>query len=158
SRHRGRLAQRLERLLYTQDVGGSNPSSPIYARLRATASAACAAPRDQMAGMAKTYGDDLAYIHDTGFGDLARNAAPFLVDVLRRRGVQKGLVIDLGCGSGLLARGLSESGYDVLGIDISAAMIALARERVPDGRFLLDSLLIAELPTCVAVAAVGEGL
>jgi hypothetical protein len=25
----GRLAQRLERLLYTQDVGGSNPSSPI---------------------------------------------------------------------------------------------------------------------------------
>jgi hypothetical protein len=28
----GRLAQRLERLLYTQDVGGSSPSSPIPTR------------------------------------------------------------------------------------------------------------------------------
>src|SRR5262245_7905127 len=109
---------------YTQDVGGSNPSSPINARPWATAPAACAAPRDQMASMAKNYGDDLAYIHDAGFGELARNAAPFLVEALRRRGICDGLVIDLGCGSGLLARGLSEAGYDVLGIDISSAMIA----------------------------------
>jgi SAM-dependent methyltransferase len=110
-----------------------------------------------MAGMAQNYGDDLAYIHDAGFGDLARNAAPFLEDALHRRGIHNGLVIDLGCGSGLLARGLSESGFDVLGIDISAAMIAMARVRVPDGRFLMGSLVRAELPSCVAVAAVGEG-
>jgi SAM-dependent methyltransferase len=110
-----------------------------------------------MAGMANNYGDDLAYIHDAGFGDLARNAAPLLVEALHRRGIADGLVIDLGCGSGLLARGMSKSGYDVLGIDISPAMIALARERVPDGRFLVGSLLSAELPSCVAVAAVGEG-
>jgi SAM-dependent methyltransferase len=111
----------------------------------------------ERAGMSKAYGDDLAYIHDTGFGDLARNAAPILVEALRRRGIGDGLVVDLGCGSGLLARGLSESGFDVLGIDISAPMIALARERVPKGRFVVGSLLRAELPSCVAVAAVGEG-
>jgi SAM-dependent methyltransferase len=110
-----------------------------------------------MAGMTNNYGDDLAYIHDAGFGDLARNAAPLLVEALHRRGIADGLVIDLGCGSGLLARGMSKSGYDVLGIDISPAMIALARERVPEGRFLVGSLLSTELPSCVGVAAVGEG-
>jgi SAM-dependent methyltransferase len=106
--------------------------------------------------MANTYGTDLAYIHDAGFGDIARNAAPLLVEALRRRGIDDGLVIDLGCGSGILARGLSDSGYDILGIDISGAMIAMARERVPEGRFLECSLLRAPLSSCVAVAAVGE--
>jgi SAM-dependent methyltransferase len=44
----------------------------------------------------------------------------------------------------------------VLGIDISPGMLALARERVPDGRFIKGSLLTADLPPCVAVTAVGE--
>src|SRR5436305_15155270 len=34
----GRLAQLVERLLYTQDVGGSSPSSPTNLRLRSGAS------------------------------------------------------------------------------------------------------------------------
>jgi SAM-dependent methyltransferase len=69
----------------------------------------------------------------------------------------RGLVVDLGCGSGILAEQMAAAGYDVLGIDISAAMLALARERVPAGLFRRESLLKAELPACVAVAAVGEG-
>jgi SAM-dependent methyltransferase len=66
------------------------------------------------------------------------------------------LVIDLGCGSGILSEPLAAHGFDVLGIDLSAPLIALARERVPDGRFRVESLLTAQLPRCVAVAAVGE--
>jgi SAM-dependent methyltransferase len=104
----------------------------------------------------EAYGDDLAYIHDAGFGDFARHAAPVLLDALRRRGIDRGLVIDLGCGSGILSREVAEAGYDVLGIDISEAMIAMARERVPHGEFRVESLLQSELPQCVAVAAVGE--
>jgi SAM-dependent methyltransferase len=65
-------------------------------------------------------------------------------------------VIDLGCGSGILSQEVAAAGYDVLGIDVSEAMIAMARERVPQGRFRVESLLQAELPPCVAVAAVGE--
>ena len=85
-----------------------------------------------------------------------RPAAPVLVDSLHRSGIIDGLVIDLGCGSGILSHTMSRAGYDVLGIDISASMIALARQRVPQGQFRVDSLLTAEFPRSVAIAAVGE--
>jgi SAM-dependent methyltransferase len=102
------------------------------------------------------YKEDLAYIHDVGFGGFARAAAPGLLEILRRRGVARGLVVDLGCGSGLWARELSDAGYDVLGIDISRAMIARARRRVPEGRFRTGSFLKVKLPTCDVVTALGE--
>jgi SAM-dependent methyltransferase len=76
--------------------------------------------------------------------------------MMRRHGVDRGLVIDLGCGSGIWARELSTAGYDVLGLDISEAMIAMARERVPHGQFRQESFLMARLPACVAVTALGE--
>ena len=106
--------------------------------------------------MTDAYREDLAYIHDVGFGGFAREAAPVLLDALRRQGVVQGLVIDLGCGSGVLSQAVSDAGYDVLGIDLSEAMVDLARRRVPPGRFRVESLLSSELPPCVAVAAVGE--
>jgi SAM-dependent methyltransferase len=106
--------------------------------------------------MEDAYREDLAYIHDVGFGGLARGAAALLLEELPRQGFDRGLVIDLGCGGGILAEQLSARGFDVLGIDISAAAIALARKRVPSGRLYVGSLLTAELPHCVAVAAVGE--
>jgi SAM-dependent methyltransferase len=102
------------------------------------------------------YREDLAYVHDAGFLGLAESAAPLLVEALRRGGIERGLVVDLCCGSGPLSRRLSDAGYDVLGVDISGAMIDMARERVPDGRFVEGSILSVELPPCVAVAAVGE--
>jgi SAM-dependent methyltransferase len=108
--------------------------------------------------VAEAYGTDLAYIHDTGYGDFARAAAPWLLQTLRRQAPAGGRVIDLGCGSGLWARELAAAGYDILGIDISAAMIALARRRVPEGRFRVQSYLTAALPACVAVTALGECL
>jgi SAM-dependent methyltransferase len=106
--------------------------------------------------MKEPYRDDLAYIHDAGFGSIAREAACVLLDELRRRRFERGLVIDLGCGSGILSRAVSDAGFDVVGIDLSEAMVALARRRVPCGQFRVESLLTAELPPCVAVAAVGE--
>ncbi|PWI43878.1 class I SAM-dependent methyltransferase [Streptomyces sp. ICBB 8177] len=45
-------------------------------------------------------------------------------------------VIDLGCGTGVpTTRQLSEAGHKVVGIDLSAGMVSLARERVPDAVF-----------------------
>ncbi|MEU5114654.1 class I SAM-dependent methyltransferase [Streptomyces longwoodensis] len=42
-------------------------------------------------------------------------------------------VLDLGCGTGLpTARRLAEGGLDVVGVDLSARMVALAREHVPE--------------------------
>src|SRR5205809_6732458 len=108
--------------------------------------------------MIKAYKGDLAYIHDVGFGDYARNSAPGLLEILRQAGITTGLVVDLGCGSGLWARELVSAGYDVLGIDISPAMIDIARSRVPQGEFKVASLLKAKLPQCAAVTSLGECL
>ena len=104
----------------------------------------------------KAYKADLAYIHDVGFGDFAKHSAPGLLEVLRQNGLETGLVVDLGCGSGLWARELSDAGYGVLGIDISPAMIAIARKRVPRGKFQTASLLKVKLPECDAVTSLGE--
>lgn len=106
--------------------------------------------------MSHAYREDLSWIHDLGFGDLARNAGELLLQELAVAGLGEGQVIDLGCGSGVLAAMVADGGYDVLGIDLSPAMIELARERVPEGRFLCQSLLSVELPPCIAVVAVGE--
>ncbi len=45
-------------------------------------------------------------------------------------------VLDLGCGTGLpTARGLSEAGHEVVGIDISPGILKLARDNVPGAEF-----------------------
>ena len=102
------------------------------------------------------YGDDLAYIHDVGFGFHARGVAPGLLGILRDTGVTHGLVVDLGCGSGIWAQKLVEAGYRVRGIDRSAAMLRIARQRCPEATFQRASFVDVRLPPCDAVTAVGE--
>jgi len=104
------------------------------------------------------YRKDLAYIHDAGFRDYALNAAPGLLQMLRKNGVTDGLVVDLGCGSGRWAAELNRAGYRVLGVDQSAAMIGLARKIAPNSRFKIASLLRASLPFCDAITSIGECL
>jgi SAM-dependent methyltransferase len=104
------------------------------------------------------YARDLAHVHDAGFGDFARDAAPGLLRRLRRGGIRDGLVVDLGCGSGIWARALLDAGYDVLGVDVSADLLALARARAPGARFVRGSAYDVDLPPCTAVTALGEVL
>jgi SAM-dependent methyltransferase len=104
------------------------------------------------------YGDDLAYIHDTGFGAFAEGCAPGLLELLEKTGHAGALVVDLGCGSGIWARRLVDAGFQVHGLDLSAAMIALAQQRVPEGTFAVASFAECEIPNCVAVTAIGEVL
>src|SRR5918999_1134826 len=104
------------------------------------------------------YGEDLAYIHDVGHAEFALRSAPGILEILNRNGIHDGLVVDLGCGSGLWARELVDAGYRVLGIDISEAMIELSRNRVPEAEFRVGSLFEVEIPPCKAVTAVSEVL
>lgn len=102
------------------------------------------------------YGNDLAYVHDVGFGGFARDAAPWLLERLADRGIGGGHVVDLGCGSGIWAAALLAAGYTVTGYDQSAAMIRLARRHAPGGKFRVASFLDVALPSCAAVTALGE--
>ncbi len=108
--------------------------------------------------MADFYQEDLAYIHDVGHADFALRSAPGILDMLRENGVSDGLVVDLGCGSGLWARGLLREGYRVLGIDISEAMVEIACRKAPGAEFRVGSLFEAPLPPCDAVTAISEVL
>lgn len=109
-----------------------------------------------MSAAVHAYDCDLAYIHDVGYGAFARGCAPGLLDRLQRAGIRDGLVIDLGCGSGIWAQALVHAGYDVLGVDLSSAMIELARQRVPQAQFQVGSFVTLPFPPCRAVTALGE--
>jgi 2-polyprenyl-3-methyl-5-hydroxy-6-metoxy-1,4-benzoquinol methylase len=89
------------------------------------------------------YREDLAYIHDVGHGAIARDAAERLIAELAVARHPSGTVVDLGCGSGILAGALVEAGYQVVGIDMSDAMVALARARAPNAEFHVS---VATLP------------
>jgi SAM-dependent methyltransferase len=108
--------------------------------------------------MTAWYNEDLAYIHDVGFRDYALKSAPGILEILNARQIPSGLIVELGCGSGLLTELLDRDGYRVLGIDISPAMISIATERVPTAEFRVESLFTAEIPACAAVVSIGECL
>jgi SAM-dependent methyltransferase len=102
------------------------------------------------------YQADLAYVHDTGFGDFARQAAPGLLARIGQSGAPSQLIVDLGCGSGIWARAAADAGYRVIGVDLSAEMIELARRRVPEATFHVGSFADFAIPPCHCVTALGE--
>lgn len=108
--------------------------------------------------MSTPYNSDLAYIHDDGFGGFARQASRGILDVLKKAQINDGLVVDMGCGSGIWADILLKNGYSVHGIDISENMIQLARQQAPEATFEVNSFLKADIPRCNAVTCMGECL
>jgi ubiquinone/menaquinone biosynthesis C-methylase UbiE len=63
-----------------------------------------------------------------------------LLDVFADALRGKGKVVDVGCGPGQIARALRDRGLDAMGIDISAEMIACAREAAPEIEFVRGSM------------------
>jgi SAM-dependent methyltransferase len=104
------------------------------------------------------YGTDLARIHHEGHADIAQSAGPVIVSALRHAGIRSGLVIDLGCGTGIVARYLLDCGFNVFGVDPSRAMLRIAKRVAPDARFICCRAEDLELPGCVAVVGTGEAL
>jgi ubiquinone/menaquinone biosynthesis C-methylase UbiE len=84
-----------------------------------------------------------------GSGDRA------FVEVALESALGDGPVLDLGCGPGQIAAISVASGMRAVGVDISTAMLAIARRRVRDGAFLAAEAWALPLRTvsCRAVAA-----
>ena len=62
----------------------------------------------------------------------------YLVSLLREEGIEDGLLLDLGCGTGSLTERLAAEGYDMIGVDNSEEMLAQAMDkRVESGRDIL---------------------
>ncbi|MGD9560334.1 MAG: class I SAM-dependent methyltransferase [Oscillospiraceae bacterium] len=52
-----------------------------------------------------------------------------IIAILRENGIDNGIVADLGCGTGELALLLAEAGYDLIGVDGSADMLCVFRDK-----------------------------
>lgn len=105
------------------------------------------------------YQRDLAAAHAAGFSGLSLAGGALVLDSLRASGMSSGAVVDLGCGSGEWATLAATHGFDVVGVDVSADMIELARARTPGARFVTASLWDYEITgPVVAVTAFGEAL
>ncbi len=101
---------------------------------------------------------DLVYIHDDGFHSYAMDAAPALLTILREHGIHKGLVVDLGSGTGRWVQELTKAGYECQGIDQSLAMVEHAKAVAPKVLFRVASIFDTPLPSCNAVTSMGECL
>jgi SAM-dependent methyltransferase len=95
-------------------------------------------------------------VHHLGFGFHADACAPGILALLEP--ARGGLVLELGCGSGLLTRYLVEAGHRVLASDASPAMLALARKTAPRAEVRQLVLPDDPLPECDAIVSVGHVL
>lgn len=73
---------------------------------------------------------DFAYVYDTLMDNTPYEKwCEQITSVLEKYGIQKELVLDLGCGTGTLTELLAKKGYDMIGIDLSGEMLERAIEK-----------------------------
>ena len=73
---------------------------------------------------------DFADVYDTFMDETPyQEWCEFLVQMFEQYHVPKGLVLDLGCGTGTLTQMLSQKGYDMIGVDNSSQMLSIAMEK-----------------------------
>jgi len=105
------------------------------------------------------YRRDLALVHHRGFGFHAQACAPGILALLEPVRARAGLVLELGCGSGLLTRKLTEAGHRVIATDASPAMLELARSYAPGAEDVRQLTLPDDpLPPADAIVSVGHVL
>lgn len=105
------------------------------------------------------YRSDLALVHHRGFGFHADVCAPGILAHLEPVRARGGLVLEVGCGSGLLTRHLVDAGHRVVATDASPAMLDLARVTAGDAESIARITLPDDpLPAADAVVGVGHAL
>ncbi|EEP69930.1 methyltransferase type 11 [Micromonospora sp. ATCC 39149] len=86
-------------------------------------------------------------LYEAQFPDPGHAAAGFVDDLLRRHAPTGRRLLDVGCGTGRDAGRLAQLGWAATGIDTSAAMLAHARGRHPQARFVAADMRGFDLGT-----------
>ncbi len=136
---------------------GTEPATVVRRGLCGTSRVGISEDGDMDSRGAPYYRQDLALVHHLGFGFHADLVAPGILGLLEPIRESNGLVVELGCGSGLLTRHLTDAGHRVMATDASPAMLALAHETAPDvDRFAQLVLPDDAIPACDAIVSVGH--
>ncbi len=102
-----------------------------------------------------------AQVYDTFMDNVPYEEwADYLAGLLKKYGAAGGLAAELGCGTGRMTRALAARGYDMIGIDNSADMLAIAMEQSSEGiLYLQQDMRDFELyGTVAAVVSVCDSL
>lgn len=101
---------------------------------------------------------DLAQVHHRGFALYAAACAPGILGLLAPVRARHGVVLELGCGTGLLTHELIADGHRVIATDASTAMLEVARTLVGPGAEDVRRLTLPEdpLPQVDAIVAIGH--
>ena len=76
---------------------------------------------------------DFAEVYDTFMDNVPYEKwADYIADRLARAGIRDGLVLELGCGTGTLTQLLARRGYDMIGVDRSEEMLAVAAQKAAE--------------------------
>jgi SAM-dependent methyltransferase len=101
------------------------------------------------------YQQDLALVHDRGYGHHGDRCAPGILALLP----PDALVLELGCGAGALTRHLLTAGHQVIATDASEAMLERARTALGGAADLRRlSLPDDPLPAADAIVSVGHAI
>jgi SAM-dependent methyltransferase len=109
-------------------------------------SSACSSSYDRFAGI---YDRCIA-------GEFCRRVWPSIERLWVSRLPEGAHVLDLCCGSGQMARTLTECGYRVTGLDASVEMLRLARQNAPKAEFILADARSFVFPRANRSAAQGH--
>src|SRR5438309_5661628 len=136
-------------------------NGPAGAVASASAASKRVTPHDD--GMATSrssnpyYRENLALVHHLGFGFHADACAPGILRLLEPVLARRGLVLELGCGSGLLTKYLVDAGHRVVATDASPSMLELARQTAPGAEDIRVLVMPDDpMPACDAVVSIGH--
>ncbi len=91
------------------------------------------------------YGSAFCRVYDQfGWNVYPEILAGQLWEWLDLQGAKIETALDLGCGTGVLCGALTARGVRTVGADLSEGMIAIARERFPEGRFDVADMTVYE--------------
>jgi SAM-dependent methyltransferase len=90
--------------------------------------------------------DNFAWLYNKEWAAFAENIFPALKDIAGESWPDKRKILDLCCGTGQLAKVLTEKGFKVTGIDGSTQMLKHARKNAPKARFITADARSFHLP------------
>jgi ubiquinone/menaquinone biosynthesis C-methylase UbiE len=90
--------------------------------------------------------DAFAWLYNLEWAHFGNNIFPGLKIIAGKKLPDGAKILDLCCGTGQLARVLTEKGYSVTGIDGSEEMLRYARENAPEAEFIVSDARAFQLP------------